>query len=60
MFRQRYGSGQRALFNILRAFSNYDEEVGYCQGMSNIVANILMYCEEEVCYCQKNRVFIPY
>lgn len=39
---------QRALFNVLRAFSNYDEEVGYCQGMTNIVATILMYCEEEV------------
>lgn len=40
---------QRALFNVLRAFANYDEEVGYCQGMTNIVATILMYCEEEVC-----------
>lgn len=48
MFRQRYGSGQRSLFNVLRAFANYDEEVGYCQGMTNIVATILMYCEEEV------------
>ncbi|ORE14733.1 RabGAP/TBC [Rhizopus microsporus] len=48
MFKQRYGSGQRALFNVLRAFSNYDEEVGYCQGMTNIVATILMYCDEEV------------
>lgn len=47
MFKQRYGSGQRALFNVLRAFANYDEEVGYCQGMTNIVATILMYCEEE-------------
>ncbi|KAI9366457.1 rab-GTPase-TBC domain-containing protein [Pilaira anomala] len=56
MFKQRYGSGQRALFNVLRAFANYDEEVGYCQGMTNIVATILMYCEEEVNY--KTRVFI--
>lgn len=42
---------QRALFNVLRAFANYDEEVGYCQGMTNIVATILMYCEEEVNSC---------
>ncbi|KAI8088760.1 rab-GTPase-TBC domain-containing protein [Halteromyces radiatus] len=48
MFRQRYGSGQRALFNVLRAFAAYDEEVGYCQGMANVVAMILMYCEDEV------------
>ncbi|GAA5795789.1 hypothetical protein HPULCUR_001151 [Helicostylum pulchrum] len=47
MFKQRYGSGQRALFNVLRAFASYDEEVGYCQGMTNIAATILMYCEEE-------------
>jgi hypothetical protein len=40
------------LFNVLRAFASYDEEVGYCQGMTNIVATILMYCEEEV----KNRI----
>lgn len=39
---------QRALFNVLRAFASYDEEVGYCQGMTNIAATILMYCEEEV------------
>ncbi|KAI8148224.1 rab-GTPase-TBC domain-containing protein [Fennellomyces sp. T-0311] len=47
MFRQRYGQGQRALFNVLRAFSGFDTEVGYCQGMTNIVAMLLMYCEEE-------------
>ncbi|KAI9246102.1 rab-GTPase-TBC domain-containing protein [Phascolomyces articulosus] len=50
MFRQRYGQGQRALFNVLRAFSGFDTEVGYCQGMTNIVAMLLMYCEEEVRY----------
>ncbi|KAI9313605.1 rab-GTPase-TBC domain-containing protein, partial [Dichotomocladium elegans] len=48
MFRQRYGQGQRALFNVLRAFSSYDEEVGYCQGMTNIAATLLVYFEEEV------------
>ncbi|KAI8364135.1 rab-GTPase-TBC domain-containing protein [Radiomyces spectabilis] len=48
MFRERYGSGQRALFNVLRAFAVYDEEVGYCQGMTNIAAILLMYYEEEV------------
>ncbi|SAL97714.1 hypothetical protein [Absidia glauca] len=47
MFRQRYGSGQRALFDVLRAFAGYDEEVGYCQGMANVAAMLLMYCEDE-------------
>ena len=49
MFRTRYGPGQRALFNILRAFSNYDKQVGYCQGMTNIATILLMYYTEEVC-----------
>lgn len=48
MFRQRYGPGQCYLFNVLRAFANYDTEVGYCQGMASIVAVLLMYFEEEV------------
>ncbi|KAH8556161.1 rab-GTPase-TBC domain-containing protein [Umbelopsis sp. PMI_123] len=47
MLRARYGYGQRVLFNVLRAFAGYDEEVGYCQGMSNIVATLAMYFEEE-------------
>ncbi|KAI8062301.1 rab-GTPase-TBC domain-containing protein [Gilbertella persicaria] len=58
MFKQRYGSGQRALFNVLRAFANYDEEVGYCQGMTNIVATILMYCEEEKAFSILVHMFI--
>lgn len=58
MFKQRYGSGQRALFNVLRAFANYDEEVGYCQGMTNIVATILMYCEEEKAFITLVHMFL--
>jgi hypothetical protein len=33
---------------VLRAFAGYDEEVGYCQGMANVAAMLLMYCEDEV------------
>ncbi|KAG1085224.1 hypothetical protein G6F42_021481 [Rhizopus arrhizus] len=58
MFRQRYGSGQRALFNVLRAFASYDEEVGYCQGMTNIAATILMYCEEEKAFLVLVHMFL--
>lgn len=43
-----YLSSQRALFDVLRAFAGYDEEVGYCQGMANVAAMLLMYCEDEV------------
>ncbi|CAG8466590.1 2089_t:CDS:10 [Diversispora eburnea] len=57
MFRTRYGPGQRSLFNILRAFSNYDSQVGYCQGMTNIVTILLMYYTEENSFVMLTRLF---
>lgn len=39
---------QQALFHVLAAYSMYNTEVGYCQGMSQIAAIFLMYMNEEV------------
>nr|XP_014342628.1 PREDICTED: USP6 N-terminal-like protein isoform X5 [Latimeria chalumnae] len=47
MFRDRYGVKQQALFHVLAAYSMYNTEVGYCQGMSQITALLLMYMNEE-------------
>ncbi|KYQ90656.1 ankyrin repeat-containing protein [Tieghemostelium lacteum] len=47
IFRERFNEGQQSLFNILKAYSVYDPEVGYCQGMSSLVAMMLMYLSEE-------------
>ncbi|XP_065213001.1 USP6 N-terminal-like protein [Planococcus citri] len=47
MFRERYCSKQCELFNVLGAYSVYNLEIGYCQGMSQIVALLLMYLDEE-------------
>ncbi|KDR21986.1 USP6 N-terminal-like protein [Zootermopsis nevadensis] len=47
MFRERYGLKQQALFNVLGAYSVYNLEIGYCQGMSQIAALLLMYLNEE-------------
>lgn len=47
MFRERYSSKQCELFNVLGAYSVYNLEIGYCQGMSQIVALLLMYLDEE-------------
>ncbi|CAA9996393.1 unnamed protein product [Nesidiocoris tenuis] len=47
MFRERYNSKQQELFNVLGAYSMYNSEIGYCQGMSQIAALLLMYLEEE-------------
>ncbi|KAI8611386.1 rab-GTPase-TBC domain-containing protein [Chytriomyces sp. MP71] len=42
MFKEDGGPGQTMLFNILRAYSIYDSDCGYCQGLSFIVAPLLM------------------
>ncbi|XP_034500744.1 USP6 N-terminal-like protein [Ailuropoda melanoleuca] len=47
MFWDHYGIRQRALFHVLSAYSIYNTEVGYCQGMSQIVGVLLMFLSEE-------------
>lgn len=47
MFKKRYCQKQAQLFNVLAAYSIYNTEVGYCQGMSGITALLLMYLADE-------------
>ncbi|XP_030646475.1 USP6 N-terminal-like protein [Chanos chanos] len=47
MFMDRFGVKQQALFHVLAAYSVYNTEVSYCQGMSQIAAMLLMYMNEE-------------
>ncbi|XP_076861816.1 USP6 N-terminal-like protein isoform X2 [Brachyhypopomus gauderio] len=47
MFMDRFGVKQKDLFNVLAAYSVYNTEVSYCQGMSQIAAILLMYLNEE-------------
>ncbi|XP_070085114.1 USP6 N-terminal-like protein isoform X1 [Equus caballus] len=47
MYWDRYGIKQQALFHVLAAYSVYNTEVGYCQGMSEVVAVLLMFLGEE-------------
>lgn len=46
-FRERYNLKQQQLFNVLVAYSMYNSEVGYCQGMSTLAGMLLMYLGEE-------------
>ncbi|XP_075251313.1 TBC1 domain family member 1-like isoform X3 [Convolutriloba macropyga] len=46
-FAEKYGIGQLALYNILRAYSIIDDDVGYCQGMSFVASVLLMHLTEE-------------
>ncbi|XP_017285302.1 USP6 N-terminal-like protein isoform X2 [Kryptolebias marmoratus] len=47
MFMDCFGVKQQSLFHVLSAYSVYNTEVSYCQGMSQIVALLLMYMNEE-------------
>jgi len=42
-FSTQLGPGQLSLFNLLKAYSLLDEEVGYCQGLSFIAGILLMH-----------------
>ncbi|XP_039285973.1 USP6 N-terminal-like protein [Nilaparvata lugens] len=55
-FRQRYNAKQQQLFNVLGAYSVYNVEIGYCQGMSQIAALLLMYLEEEDAFWALSRL----
>ncbi|CAL5055046.1 unnamed protein product [Urochloa decumbens] len=46
-FQQRHGPGQRSLYNILKAYSVYDRDVGYVQGMGFLAGLLLLYMSEE-------------
>ncbi|EGC29275.1 hypothetical protein DICPUDRAFT_84688 [Dictyostelium purpureum] len=46
-FQEKGGMGQQILSNILTAFSIYNPEVGYCQGMGFITCLLLIYMAEE-------------
>nr|XP_044605696.1 USP6 N-terminal-like protein isoform X10 [Equus asinus] len=47
MFWNRDGIKQQALFHVLAAYSVYNTEVGYCQGVSEVAAVLLMFLGEE-------------
>jgi len=50
MFRDRQGLGQTSLYNVLKAYSLYDKNVGYLQGMGFIASLLLLYMGEESCF----------
>lgn len=46
-FKDAGGSGQESLYRIGKAYSLYDQEVGYCQGLSFLAAALLLHMPEE-------------
>eukprot|EP01083_Nonionella_stella_P039929 108595_1 len=51
LFTSSEGHGKDSLRNMLYAYSNHDEEVGYAQGMGCIAALFLMLMTEEEAFC---------
>ncbi|KAH7888682.1 rab-GTPase-TBC domain-containing protein [Phlebopus sp. FC_14] len=46
-FTDGQGIGQENLFNVLKAYSLYDPQVGYCQGLPFVVAVLLLNMPDE-------------
>ena len=45
-FKEAGGVGQEALFKISKAYSIYDEEISYCQGLSFLAASLVLHVRE--------------
>ncbi|KAJ1961039.1 GTPase-activating protein, partial [Dipsacomyces acuminosporus] len=59
-FKDSDGAGQEGLFNVLRAYSLYDREVGYCQGLSFIVGPLLLNMPDEEAFCVLVKLMFTY
>ena len=51
MFREKDGEGQNMLRRVLKAFSLYDDAIGYCQGLGFVVGPLLMHMNESEAFC---------
>lgn len=49
-----------SLFKVCKAYAVYDEEVGYCQGLSFLVAALLLHMPEEQAFCVFVRIMMHY
>ena len=43
--------GRDAMFNVLKAYSLYDSELSYCQGMAFVAAVLVLHMPEEHAFC---------
>ncbi|KAG8884128.1 GTPase-activating protein [Tulasnella sp. 331] len=59
-FMDGQGLGQENLFNVLKAYSLYDPEVGYCQGLAFIGAALLLNMPDEEAFCVLVRLMHSY
>ena len=60
MFSEPGGEGQQMMGRVLKAFSLYDSDVGYCQGLGFVVGPLLMHMTEAEAFCILVRVMEDY
>ncbi|XP_068445604.1 rab GTPase-activating protein 1-like isoform X2 [Clinocottus analis] len=59
-FKDSDGDGQDSLYKICKAYSVYDEEIGYCQGQSFLAAVLLLHMPEEQAFCVLVKIMYDY
>ncbi|VDO55854.1 unnamed protein product [Brugia timori] len=59
-FKKAGGEGQESLYRISKAYSLYDEEVSYCQGLSFLAAALLLHMPEEQAFCTLVKIMFDY
>jgi hypothetical protein len=47
MWNEEHTGGNNKLFNVLKAYANYDNEVSYVQGLNYVVGMMLYFIEDE-------------
>ncbi|GFV39047.1 rab GTPase-activating protein 1 [Trichonephila clavipes] len=60
LFNERNGTGQESLYKICKAYSLYDPEIGYCQGLSFLVAALLLHMPEEEAFGVLLKIMFDY
>ncbi|XP_006635084.2 rab GTPase-activating protein 1-like [Lepisosteus oculatus] len=59
-FKDSDGDGQDSLYKICKAYSVYDEDIGYCQGQSFLAAVLLLHMPEEQAFCVLVKIMYEY
>ncbi|KAM4861346.1 rab GTPase-activating protein 1-like isoform 2-T3 [Thomomys bottae] len=59
-FKDTGGDGQESLYKICKAYSVFDEEIGYCQGQSFLAAVLLLHMPEEQAFCVLVKIMYDY
>ncbi|KAI9335923.1 rab-GTPase-TBC domain-containing protein [Obelidium mucronatum] len=59
-FADANGPGQESLFHVLKAYSLYDPEVGYCQGIAFITGPLLLNMPDEEAFCVLEKLMKSY